>query len=454
MGDASLLVQCGYELLEREHEICAVVGSSVEVIRWANDRKLLCLDSEDVIRSGLPKKLDFDWFFSITNLRMLPNRIWRAASEGAVNFHDGPLPRHAGLNAPAWAILEGDTEYGITWHALSEGADEGDIYVQNNFEISSDETSLTLNLKCFDAAMASFGKLLEAIEQGSLVAKPQDLTKRTYHARDDRPKDGATIDFSQTAEEIGRLGRATAFGENYQNPLSLPKLSTAKGIYNVLSLGVSEHSPSAKSGTVLSIDKDAAQISAADGVVRVNALADEFGAPVAFADVLKIGDVLPKLDATKLELIDKFTLTLARNERFFQDRLQKFRDLEIYGVSTPTPGASARWQTRDFSLPQNLEGEKAIAAVMAGLSRLWICETARQASPQFERPYFESETSSSEMTGSANQSTSEIILNVGQAVRKRTRRSFSRRCKRCAYKQPGEMRRDPPSRLWAASGCC
>ncbi len=369
MGDASLLVQCGNELLRRGHDISAVVGSSPDVSRWASDRALFRLESEDVIRDGLPE-IDFHWFFSITNLRMLPTRVWQAASKGAVNFHDGPLPRHAGLNAPAWAILKGETDYGITWHALSEHADEGDIYLQSNFDISNDDTSLTLNLKCFDAGLTSFGQLLDAIESGSLVRKPQDLTKRTYHARHDRPRNGATIDFLQPVEDIGRLARATHFGENYRNPIGLPKLRTQKATYTVLSLDISNDTPSAAPATVIAIDEGTARIAAADGVIRINAMADAFGAPVAPSDVLQAGEVLPSLDPSTVASLDRITPVIARNERFFLERLQHFRDLEIYGLGKPAEGDAARWQTRDFSLPATLEKESAIAAVIAGLSRI------------------------------------------------------------------------------------
>ena len=69
----------------------------------------------------------FDWLFSIANLEMIPESVLARAKAGAVNFHDGPLPRYAGLNAPVWAILAGETAHGITWHMIEGGIDEGDV---------------------------------------------------------------------------------------------------------------------------------------------------------------------------------------------------------------------------------------------------------------------------------------------------------------------------------------
>ena len=46
------------------------------------------------------------------------------ARQGAVNFHDGPLPAYAGLNAPVWAILNREATHGITWHLIEGGIEE------------------------------------------------------------------------------------------------------------------------------------------------------------------------------------------------------------------------------------------------------------------------------------------------------------------------------------------
>ena len=129
------------------------------------------------------ENIDHDWFFSIANLRLLPAAVWRKARAGAANFHDGPLPLYAGLNTPAWAILSGESAYGVTWHALADGVDTGAIHVQHRFDISSDDTALTLNTKCFEAGIASFTELLDMIEGDALVARPQEVSERKYFAK-------------------------------------------------------------------------------------------------------------------------------------------------------------------------------------------------------------------------------------------------------------------------------
>ena len=75
------------------------------------------------------------------------------AKRGAINFHDGPLPRHAGLNAPVWAILEQEKQHGVTWHLIEGGIDEGDIALQGiRIPSTSLNQSLTLQRQIEKAA--------------------------------------------------------------------------------------------------------------------------------------------------------------------------------------------------------------------------------------------------------------------------------------------------------------
>ena len=49
----------------------------------------------------------------------------------AINFHDGPLPRRGGLNAPAWALMEGSRHHGVTWHEITPHLDAGRVQIAN-----------------------------------------------------------------------------------------------------------------------------------------------------------------------------------------------------------------------------------------------------------------------------------------------------------------------------------
>lgn len=369
MGDESLLVQCGDTLRERGHEIGAVVTTAPPVAAWASKHGIPVIGAEVRDLAHHLASFEYDWFFSIANLRIVPEPVWRRAKMGAANFHDGPLPRYAGLNTPAWAILRGETAYGVTWHALTERIDEGEIYVAASVDIGDDDTALTLNTKCFEAGMTSFATLLDGIERGTLVGKPQPQGERTYFAKADRPRAAATIDVHEPSEQISRLVRALSFGEGYANPLGFPKVRTRTGAYSATGVEMVEPGAPAPAGTVVSVAEDGAVIATSDGALRIGALVDAAGRKVPLSAVLAAGDVLPPLDADQKERLTKLAAGLARNDDYFRRRLLGAENPEIDGLAPETGGEPPRWETIELTCPRDLDAGKSVTALAAYVAR-------------------------------------------------------------------------------------
>ena len=57
----------------------------------------------------------FDYLFSIVPNKIFSEEILKLPRRFAINFHDAPLPKYAGLNATTWAILNNEKSHGITW---------------------------------------------------------------------------------------------------------------------------------------------------------------------------------------------------------------------------------------------------------------------------------------------------------------------------------------------------
>ena len=362
IGDGSLLIQCGALLLAHGHPITCVVTANDAVADWARENGAEVAAPGAGLADRLADK-SYDWLFSIANLSLIPTAVWQAATCGAANFHDGPLPRHAGLNAPAWALLEGETRYGVTWHAMSDAVDEGDIYVQSTFDIDEEENVLTLNTKCFEAGIASFTELVDLIETGALAGRPQDLSERTYHARHDRPGAAGTLDFAATTADVDRIARALNFGQGYINPLALPKIRMQHGVYFVLALEKAETGTHDATGTVCTCDHDGAVIATADGAVRIKELVDAAGTPVDLVTALPVGESVVALTADERAALRAFTDVTAKYEAWFLKRLQSGQGPEIYGALPPSTDVTP--SVRSFQIPA-LSGwaeERAIAAI-------------------------------------------------------------------------------------------
>ena len=104
IGNESLAIQCGDMLREAGHVLAAVVTRNADVANWAQASDIDVISSDDDLTTAL-SDIPFDWLMSIANLDMIPDDVLALPKRGAVNFHDGPLPRFAGLNAPVWACL-------------------------------------------------------------------------------------------------------------------------------------------------------------------------------------------------------------------------------------------------------------------------------------------------------------------------------------------------------------
>ncbi len=254
IGHESLTVQCGGMWLGAGHRIAGVVTHSRDVAVWAQTLG---------IPEGLPEARA-DVLLSIANLDVIGAEVLARAGV-AVNFHDGPLPRHAGLNAPVWAILQGDLQHGITWHRIEGGVDEGRVLEQRSFEIAADDTALTVNTKCFAAAMESFPAVMAALERGD-AGVAQDLGLRTLHRRADRPVGQGRLDFNGSAQDVLRVVRGLDHG-GYFNPLTMAKIAADGRVYCVAGGDLAEGQGAP--GQVLARTADGLVVACRTGAVRL-----------------------------------------------------------------------------------------------------------------------------------------------------------------------------------------
>lgn len=286
MGQESLTIACGDMMLAGGHQIAAVVSADATVQGWAEGLGLQVFsDPKALIAAGT----NADWFLSIANLAMVPEAALGLASKGAVNFHDGPLPQAAGLNTPSWAILQGKTHHGVSWHMMEGGVDEGDLIATRAIDIAADETAFSLNSKCYAAGMESFGDVLAQLEAGTVNRQPQDLSLRAYFARDARPDGSGFLDLNATAETLSATVRGLDFAE-YWNPLTTAKLQVGDQILRVGALDTVAGALVA--GQVGDVAADSLVVGTASDPVRLSGVTDLDGMAVDCAAVFSSGAVL------------------------------------------------------------------------------------------------------------------------------------------------------------------
>jgi len=81
---------------------------------------------------------DLIWVYSYSMI--LRDDILLIPAKGAINIHGALLPQYRGANPTQWAILNGETETGVTLHVMNSGVDEGPIIDQQKIPLFFEDT--------------------------------------------------------------------------------------------------------------------------------------------------------------------------------------------------------------------------------------------------------------------------------------------------------------------------
>jgi len=367
VGGASLLIRCAEAYRQAGHTVQAVVSDNPQILRWAREQGIRAMPLGEPSTFELDG-LDFDYLFSVANLRVLPAALIASARQLAINFHDALLPRYAGLNAPAWALLAGETTHGVTWHEMTAKVDAGRILRQTGFSIAADETALSLNTKCYEAGLASFLALLEDLNHGRLTLTPQQGPGE-YMGAAARPASLGTLDFYGSANAVARLVRALDFGpQPYRNPLARAKIFTGEQLLLVRSAHASQTPLMACAGTVLQVQGDSVQVATADGSVHLGGCTDMRGG----AHGLVAGMLLPALSEELKAALAECSLPAGRGEAFWFEAYARLAPLawpypQMLAAAQPEGAGAEPWI---FPLQVAAQGERSVTALLAWLSML------------------------------------------------------------------------------------
>jgi methionyl-tRNA formyltransferase len=125
---------------------------------------------------------------------------------GSVNCHPGRLPRHRGPVPLAWALREGDSHFGITWHRMDAELDTGPILAQTTVPIEDDDCTIEeIGPKLLLASLDLLPSVLERVQDRD-PGDPQPEESATWAGH--FGEDYATIELAQPARRIHDQVRA------------------------------------------------------------------------------------------------------------------------------------------------------------------------------------------------------------------------------------------------------
>ncbi len=193
--------------------------------------------------------------------KILPKYVLEYPKYGCINVHGSLLPKYRGAAPVQRAVIDGETETGITVMQMDEGLDTGDILSVKKTEIGEYETSGEL----FERLAVIGGELLVKtildIESGAAVPKKQDSAKATYAHM--IAKEDALIDWSKSMNEISCLIRG-------MNPSPMAYTYYEGTPVKILSAEKINENASGSCGEILGlVKKRGLYVKCADGIICV-----------------------------------------------------------------------------------------------------------------------------------------------------------------------------------------
>lgn len=162
------------------------------------------INADDTVREIA--KLGADLGLSVAYNQILRGPIRQAHRLGVINVHAGKLPYYRGRNIINWAIINGESEIGLTVHFIDDGIDTGDIIKQITIPIGWTDGYGDVLGRVVARVPALVVQTVEAIAAGTAQRRPQAHLPGTYFAG--RGDGDEWIDWTDTSRNIHNFVRA------------------------------------------------------------------------------------------------------------------------------------------------------------------------------------------------------------------------------------------------------
>ena len=211
--------------------------------------------------------------------QILPEEILKMPPYGAINVHSSLLPKYRGAAPINWAILNGETETGVTIMDMARELDAGDMILQKRTAIGSEENAQQLTARLAELGAEALSEAVAEIAAGNAVRTPQNGAESTYAPM--LSKELSPIDWTRPAHAISCQVRGLI-------PWPCASTDVIHGetmkIYAVEETGTET---SAAPGTIVGAGKQGIDVSCGDGkLLRITELQAQGGKRMAAAAYL------------------------------------------------------------------------------------------------------------------------------------------------------------------------
>ncbi len=221
MGSGEFSIKVLENVLKSQHEVVAVVCQpdkiagrgkkivSLPIKKFATDKGLKVLQFESVNKSIEDiYEIDFDVFVTASFGQIISKDF--LSRKTGLNVHPSRLPHLRGATPLQTALMNGESEIGITIQKMAWEVDSGDVAICENILVDADDNFSTLSLKSGEKGGQLLVRVLDNLQNNKQVFAEQNHKKATY-TKMIRKEDGF-LNFENPATKI--VNKVRAIGEN------------------------------------------------------------------------------------------------------------------------------------------------------------------------------------------------------------------------------------------------
>lgn len=194
------IILCGYNwagckalelLLAANHEVYVFTHASpyyVNDLQAFCEKKKLPYSLERIRENNLPFVPDM--IVSIYYRYIIPPAVIHACKYKIFNLHPSMLPKYRGCSSLTWAMINGESVTGFTYHYINEGIDIGHIILQKEIAIEEFDTQLSLYYRVMFEALTHFNDVFSQVWNG-VPGRPQAGIRDEDYYKRGCPHDGA-----------------------------------------------------------------------------------------------------------------------------------------------------------------------------------------------------------------------------------------------------------------------
>ena len=192
--------------------------------------------------------------------RILHAPILQLPSMGCVNVHGSLLPKYRGAAPVQWAVINGETETGITTMLMDEGMDTGPMLLQEKLSILPDDTAGTLASRLAELGGRLLVDTITQLKAGTLAPRKQDDGQATMAPL--LKKEDGLIDWTMSATVLANRVRGLS-------PWPGAYTFLGEDRWNIWKAVPSADTSVDKPGTIVTVNKHSILVATGEGVLDI-----------------------------------------------------------------------------------------------------------------------------------------------------------------------------------------